>query len=47
MVLANTYYADGARVVEEPTMISGDWQKFLPGVAPGAVAASDFNPIVG
>jgi hypothetical protein len=47
MVLANTYYADGARVVEEPTMISGDWQKFLPGVAPGAVAASDLNPIVG
>lgn len=47
MALANTYFADGARVVEEPTMISGDWQKFLSGVAPGAPAVSDHNPVVG
>jgi len=45
VVLANTYYADGARVVEEPTMVSGDWQKFIPGVGPGEVAASVLNPV--
>lgn len=47
MVLADTYYADGARIVDRPTMISGDWRKFLPGVGPGEVAVSDRNPIVG
>lgn len=45
VVLANTFYADGARVVNEPTMVSGDWQKFMPGVGPGEVAASELNPI--
>lgn len=45
IVLANTYYADGARVVESPTMVSGDWQKFMPGVAPGDIAASPLNPV--
>lgn len=45
IVLANTYYADGARVVDAPTMVSGDWQKFMPGVGPGDVAASPLNPI--
>ncbi|MEM7730822.1 MAG: phytanoyl-CoA dioxygenase family protein [Pseudomonadota bacterium] len=45
IVLANTYYADGARVVDAPTMVSGDWQKFMPGVGPGEVAASPLNPI--
>jgi len=45
VVLANTFYADGARVLEQPTMVSGDWQKFIPGVAPGAVAASPLNPV--
>ena len=34
IVLANTYFADGARVVDSPTMVSGDWQKFMPGVGP-------------
>ncbi|MEO0400602.1 MAG: phytanoyl-CoA dioxygenase family protein [Pseudomonadota bacterium] len=43
--LANTFYADGARVVEAPTMVSGDWRKFLPGVEPGGRAASPLNPI--
>ena len=43
--LANTYYADGARVVDAPTMVSGDWRKFLPGVEPGGLAASPLNPI--
>ncbi len=45
IVLANTYYADGARIVDQPTMVSGDWQKFMPGVGPGEVAASPLNPI--
>jgi len=45
IVLANTYFADGTRVVKDPTMVSGDWQKFIPGVAPGGIAASKLNPI--
>jgi len=45
VVLANTFFADGARVLAEPTMVSGDWQKFIPGVAPGGVAASALNPL--
>ncbi len=45
VVLANTYFADGARVLEQPTMVSGDWQKFMPGVDPGGLAASELNPV--
>ncbi len=45
VVLANTFFADGARVVEQPTMVSGDWQKFIPGVGPGEIAASELNPV--
>jgi len=45
IVLATTYYADGARVLKEPTMVSGDWQKFIPDVNPGDLAASEYNPI--
>jgi len=45
VVLANTFYADGARVVNAPTMVSGDWQKFMPGVGPGEIAASALNPV--
>lgn len=45
IVLANTFYVDGARVVDSPTMVSGDWQKFMPGVGAGEVAASDLNPV--
>ena len=45
VVLANTYYKSGARVTNSPTMISGDWQKFMPNVKPGDVAASPLNPI--
>ena len=45
VVLANTYYADGARLVENPTMVSGDWQKFMPNAEPGGLAASRLNPV--
>ncbi len=45
--LANTYFADGARVVDSPTLISGTWREFLPGVEPGGLAASELNPVVG
>ena len=45
VALANTYYRDGARVINAPTMVSGDWQKFMPNVKPGEVAASHLNPI--
>ncbi len=45
--LATTYFADGARVVDAPTMISGTWQEFLPDTEPGAVAHSRLNPVVG
>ena len=45
IVLANTYYADGARIVDQPTMVSGDWRKFIPGAGPGDIAASELNPV--
>ncbi|MEL6279991.1 MAG: phytanoyl-CoA dioxygenase family protein [Pseudomonadota bacterium] len=45
IVLANTYYADGARILDNPTMVSGDWLKFIPGGRPGGLAASALNPI--
>lgn len=47
MVLANTYFADGAHVVDRPTMVSGDWQKFMPGVEAGQRVDSSYNPICG
>ena len=40
MVLATTYFADGIRVVSAPTVVSGDWRKFIPGATPGRVVAS-------
>ena len=45
VALATTYFGDGARIVDEPTMVSGDWQKFIPGALPGDLAKSEFNPI--
>ena len=45
IVLANTYFADGARVVNNPDMISGDWKKFIPKTNPGEIVSSDLNPI--
>ncbi|MEM6499659.1 MAG: phytanoyl-CoA dioxygenase family protein, partial [Pseudomonadota bacterium] len=45
VVLANTYFADGARILDQPTMVSGDWKKFIPGAGPGDLAASELNPV--
>lgn len=45
--LATTYFADGTRVVDAPTMISGTWQEFLPGAVVGGPAATEHNPVVG
>jgi len=44
MAFATTYLADGARVVDRPTLVSGDYQKFMPGVGPGEPIASPLNP---
>ncbi len=46
-VLSSTYYADGTRIIPEPTAMSGAWTDFVPGVRPGDVAASPLNPVVG
>ena len=45
-VMATTYFADGARLVDSPTMVSGDFEKFRPGATPGAVIDTPLNPIV-
>ncbi|WP_312858449.1 phytanoyl-CoA dioxygenase family protein [Pseudonocardia pini] len=46
MALATTYFADGVRVVPAPTMVSGAWRTFVPGVGPGEVVASPRNPLI-
>ena len=45
LVLANTYFEDGAKVVDSPTMVSGDWKKFIPDTAPNEVIRTSRNPI--
>ncbi len=45
-VMATTYFEDGARLVEKPTMVSGDWEKFLPGARPGERIDTPLNPVV-
>ena len=45
VVLANTFYEDGTYIVENPTMVSGDWKKFFPGLEAGQLAKTDLNPI--
>ena len=45
MVLATTYFEDGACVVPAPTMISGDWRKFMPDVDAGDTIQSRYNPV--
>lgn len=46
MALATTYIEDGARLVESPTLVSGDFEKFMPGVRPGEPIKSHLNPVV-
>lgn len=46
MALATTYFEDGARLVDSPTLVSGDYEKFMPGVAPGETIASPLNPVL-
>jgi phytanoyl-CoA dioxygenase PhyH len=46
VVLATTYFADGVRVVASPTMVSGDWRKFVPGAEPGRPVTSPHNPVL-
>lgn len=45
-VMATTYFADGARLVDQPTMVSGDYEQFLPGARPGEVIDTPLNPVV-
>lgn len=45
IVLSNTFFADGAHLVDDITMVSGDWQKFAPGVRPGGRLATPVNPV--
>lgn len=45
-VMATTYFEDGAELVDAPTMVSGDWEKFLPGARPGERIDTPLNPVV-
>jgi hypothetical protein len=45
-VMATTYFEDGARVVDAPTMVSGDWAQFIPGARPGEPIDTPLNPVV-
>lgn len=46
MVLATTYFDDGARVIDAPHMVNGDWRQFMPGIEPGDVIDTELNPIL-
>lgn len=46
VALSTTYLEDGARLVDAPTLVSGDYEKFMPGVGPGDPIASALNPIL-
>ncbi len=46
MVLATTYFEDGARVIDAPHMVNGDWRRFMPGVEPGDVIDTPLNPVL-
>lgn len=41
-----SYFENGASVISSPTLISGDWQKFMPGIEPSEIISSPYNPIV-
>ncbi len=46
MVLATTYFEDGARVIENPHLVNGDWRKFMPGIEPAQTINSPLNPVL-
>lgn len=46
MVLATTYFEDGARVIDAPHMVNGDWRRFMPDVEPGQVIDTPLNPVL-
>ncbi len=46
MVLATTYFEDGAHVIDTPHLVNGDWRKFMPGVEPGELIDTLLNPIL-
>ena len=46
MVLATTYFEDGARVIDAPHMVNGDWRRFMPGIEPGQVINTPLNPVL-
>ncbi|MEM9691279.1 MAG: phytanoyl-CoA dioxygenase family protein [Myxococcota bacterium] len=46
LAIAITYFADGVRLLQHPTMISGDYEKFMPGISPGDVIDSPLNPLL-
>ena len=41
-----SYFENGARVIDSPTLVSGDWQKFMPGIHPSEMISSSHNPVV-
>lgn len=45
--LATTYLADGVRITDAPTMVSGTWPIFVPDTLPGQLVQSRLNPVVG
>ncbi len=46
MVLATTYFENGARVIDTPHMVNGDWRKFMPGVEPSQTINTPLNPVL-
>ncbi len=46
MALAVTYFEDGARLIDEPSLINGDYEKFMPGIRAGERIDSPLNPVL-
>ncbi len=46
MVLATTYFEDGASVIDAPHMVNGDWRRFMPGIEAGQVIDTPLNPVL-
>ena len=46
IAFSTTYFEDHARLIDSPTLISGDYEKFMPGTGPGDPIASHLNPVL-